>query len=112
MASFKVPLATPGSPTATGAIEVFPAPRGRGPYGIAATPDGTVYYASLAGSYVGRIDGRSGAVSVIEPADAPSGRAPRMGGQLGQRLGRRVERGPAQPLHARLGRLAQLEAPG
>ena len=38
---------------ATGAIEVFDAPRGRGPYGIAATPDGEVWYASLAGSYLG-----------------------------------------------------------
>jgi virginiamycin B lyase len=42
---------------ATGAMKVLPVPRGRGPYGIAAAPDGTVYYASLAGSYVGRIDG-------------------------------------------------------
>ncbi len=52
---------------ATGAIEVFPAPRGRGPYGIAATPDGTGVLRFARGSYVGRIDGRSGAVSVIEP---------------------------------------------
>ena len=40
---------------ATSAMEVFDAPRGRGPYGIASSPDGDVYYASLAGSYVGRI---------------------------------------------------------
>ncbi len=51
----------------TGAMRVFKAPRGTGPYGIAATPDGTVYYASLAGSYVGRIDAASGAVTVLEP---------------------------------------------
>ena len=51
----------------TGDIKVFDAPRGRGPYGIHATPDGTVYYASLAGSYVGRIDSASGAVTVLEP---------------------------------------------
>src|SRR5215211_53518 len=41
---------------ATGDMQVFDAPRGRGPYGITATPDGTVYYAALASSYVGRID--------------------------------------------------------
>src|SRR4029453_11950468 len=32
------------------------APRGRGPYGIATAPDGPVWYASLAGSYLGRIN--------------------------------------------------------
>ena len=51
----------------TGELKVFDAPKGRGPYGIHATPDGTVYYASLAGSYVGRIDSQSGKTVVIEP---------------------------------------------
>jgi virginiamycin B lyase len=51
----------------SGEMKLFDAPRGRGPYGIHATPDGTVYYASLAGSYVGRIDAKSGAAQVIEP---------------------------------------------
>lgn len=50
----------------TGHLEVFDAPHGRGPYGIAATPDGSVYYASLAGSYIAAI-GRGGAVTVIDP---------------------------------------------
>ena len=45
---------------------MFDAPRGRGPYGIATTPAGDVYYASLAGSYVGQLDG-DGAVAVLEP---------------------------------------------
>src|SRR5881628_2705443 len=39
-----------------GKVEVFDAPKGPGPYGIAAAPDGTVYYASLAGSYIARLD--------------------------------------------------------
>jgi hypothetical protein len=43
-----------------GRVRVFSAPRGEGPYGITATPAGEVYYASLAGSYLGRIDVRSG----------------------------------------------------
>ncbi|HIN34260.1 MAG TPA: lyase [Dehalococcoidia bacterium] len=50
---------------ATGAMEVFDAPRGRGPYGIAASPNGDVYYASLAGSYVGRIDPKTGEATVL-----------------------------------------------
>ena len=50
-----------------GALEVFDAPGGRGPYGIDATPDGTVYYASLAGSHIARIDSATGAATVIEP---------------------------------------------
>jgi virginiamycin B lyase len=51
----------------SGDLKLFDAPRGRGPYGIHATPDGTVYYASLAGSYIARIDSASGAATVIEP---------------------------------------------
>ena len=52
---------------ATGDMKVFDAPRGRGPYGIHATPDGTVYYTSLAGSFIARIDSGTGASTVIEP---------------------------------------------
>jgi virginiamycin B lyase len=51
----------------SGRMEVWDAPRGHGPYGIAATSDGTPYYASLAGSYLGRIDGRTGQVKVLNP---------------------------------------------
>jgi len=51
----------------SGEMRVFDAPRGRGPYGIHATPEGTVYYASLAGSHIARIDAKSGAAQVIEP---------------------------------------------
>jgi virginiamycin B lyase len=50
----------------SGAIKVFDAPKGRGPYGIHATPDGTVYYVSLAGSFLGRIN-PDGKTTVIEP---------------------------------------------
>jgi virginiamycin B lyase len=50
----------------TGRVRVFEAPRGEGPYGIAATPSGTVWLASLAGSYIARIrsDGRLVVVDV------------------------------------------------
>ncbi len=54
-------------------MEVFDAPRGRGPYGIAASPKGDIYYASLAGSYVGRIDPESGEVTVLDPPTPKQG---------------------------------------
>jgi virginiamycin B lyase len=54
---------------ATGKLDVWPAPRGRGPYGIAATPDGQIWYVSLAGSFLARVDMESGATTVIEPAE-------------------------------------------
>jgi virginiamycin B lyase len=57
----------------TDEMEVFDAPRGRGPYGIATTPDGDVYYASLAGSYVGRIDLETGTATVLEPPTPDQG---------------------------------------
>jgi virginiamycin B lyase len=52
---------------ASGEARVWPAPRGRGPYGIAATPGGEIYYVSLAGSHLARIDTATGAATVIEP---------------------------------------------
>ncbi len=50
-----------------GRVRVFNAPRGPGPYGITTTPGGAVYYASLAGSHVGRIDTRTGKATVLRP---------------------------------------------
>jgi virginiamycin B lyase len=52
---------------AGGQVDVFAAPGGRGPYGIATTPLGEVYFASLAGSYIAHIDLESGAATVLEP---------------------------------------------
>jgi virginiamycin B lyase len=50
-----------------GKVRVFRAPRGEGPYGITATPSGAVYYASLAGSYLGRIDVTRFTARVLQP---------------------------------------------
>ena len=50
----------------TGNMTVYDAPRGAGPYGITTTPGGEVYYASLAGNYVGRIDTATGKATVLE----------------------------------------------
>jgi virginiamycin B lyase len=52
---------------ATAAMTVYDAPRGRGPYGITATPAGEIYYASLAGSHIARIDTTTGAATLLEP---------------------------------------------
>src|SRR5215203_4478443 len=51
----------------TGEMKVWKAPRGRGPYGITSTPEGDIYYASLAGNHIARIDKSTGEASVIEP---------------------------------------------
>jgi len=56
----------------TGDTVIYNAPRGRGPYGIATTPDGSVFYASLAGSYVGAIQD-DGSAMVLEPPTPDQG---------------------------------------
>ncbi|MET1232391.1 MAG: lyase [Candidatus Limnocylindrales bacterium] len=58
---------------ATGAMDVFDAPRGRGPYGITTTPSGDVWYASLAGDYIAQIHSPSGRAEVIEPPTPDQG---------------------------------------
>lgn len=57
----------------TGAIEIFDAPKGPGPYGITTTPNGSVYYASLAGNYIGLVDIKTGKVTVLEPPTPDQG---------------------------------------
>ncbi len=56
-----------------GRVQVFEAPRGRGPYGIATAPDGFVYYASLAGHHIAKIDLETGASTPIDPPTAGQG---------------------------------------
>jgi len=58
---------------AVGTVEVFDAPRGRGPYGIATCPGGTVWYASLAGSHIASVDLVTGAATTLEPPTAGQG---------------------------------------
>lgn len=58
---------------ASGKVDVWNAPRGRGPYGIATTPSGEVYYASLAGNHIARIDVSTGEASPIDPPTADQG---------------------------------------
>jgi virginiamycin B lyase len=52
---------------ASGDVKVWKAPRGRGPYGIATTPSGEVYYVSLAGSHLAHVNTETGEATVIQP---------------------------------------------
>ncbi|MBZ6079259.1 Vgb family protein [Microvirga puerhi] len=51
----------------SGAMKVWKAPRGRGTYGMTVTPAGDIYYASLAGNHIARIDRTTGEATVLEP---------------------------------------------
>lgn len=57
----------------TGVVTVKDAPRGRGPYGICSTPGGEVWWCSLAGSFIARIDRRSGDSLIVEPPTKDQG---------------------------------------
>ena len=57
----------------TGKIDVFKDPDGRGPYGIDATPAGDIYYVSLAGSHLAKVDLETGAATIIEPPTKDQG---------------------------------------
>jgi virginiamycin B lyase len=59
--------------TSAGQIKVFDVPKGPGPYGITTTPNGTVYFASLAGSYIASINPKNGSATVIEPPTPDQG---------------------------------------
>ncbi len=54
-------------------MEVFGAPRGQGPYGISTTPDGQVYFVSLAGSYLAQIDLGTKNANVLDPPTSDQG---------------------------------------
>ncbi len=56
----------------TGEMVVYDAPEGRGPYGVTTTPEGVVYYASLAGSHIAWIEA-DGRATVIEPPTPEQG---------------------------------------
>jgi virginiamycin B lyase len=51
----------------SGDMKVWDAPRGRGAYGICATPAGDIWFVSLAGSYLANVHLDTGAATVFEP---------------------------------------------
>ena len=96
----------------SGEMKVFDAPKGRGPYGIHVTPDGVVYYASLAGSYIGRIDGASGAVKGIEPPTKGQGARRVWSDSKGNVWVAEWNSGQLSRYEPRSGKWAQWKAPG
>jgi virginiamycin B lyase len=52
---------------ASGKVEAWKAPKGVGPYGITTTPKGDVWYASLAGDHIAKIDTVSGDALMVPP---------------------------------------------
>jgi virginiamycin B lyase len=51
----------------TGKVDAWKAPKGVGPYGITTTPKGDVWYASLAGDHIAKIDTVSGDAMMVAP---------------------------------------------
>jgi len=74
----------------TGAMKVYDAPCGRGPYGTPPPRMGEVYCASLAGSYIARIDTHTGHATTIAPHSRP-GRPPYLIRLEEPGVGKRVE---------------------
>jgi virginiamycin B lyase len=58
---------------ATGKVDAWKAPKGVGPYGITTTPNGDVWYASLAGDHIAKIDTVSGDALMIVPPKSDVG---------------------------------------
>ncbi len=52
---------------ASGEVRAWNAPKGVGPYGITSTPAGDVWYASLAGDHIAKIDSETGTAAVVAP---------------------------------------------
>jgi virginiamycin B lyase len=52
---------------ANGKVQAWKAPKGVGPYGITTTPSGDVWYASLAGDHIAKVDTVSGDALMVQP---------------------------------------------
>jgi virginiamycin B lyase len=58
---------------ASGKVDAWKAPKGAGPYGITTTPNGDIWYASLAGDHIAKIDTVSGDALMVQPPKAGVG---------------------------------------
>lgn len=58
---------------ASGKVEAWEDPDGTGPYGITATPDGRIFFASLAGSHIAELDTVTGEKTRIDPPTEDQG---------------------------------------
>ena len=96
----------------SGEMKVFDAPKGPGPYGIHVTPQGVVYYASLAGSYIARIDASSGAATLIEPPTRGQGARRVWSDSKGSLWVAEWNSGNLSRYEPRTGKWSQWKAPG
>ena len=62
-----------GKVDASGQVRIWQDPEGRGPYGIDDTPDGEIWYVSLAGSHLAKVDRTDGSIEMIEPPHENAG---------------------------------------
>ena len=97
---------------ASGDVKVWRAPRGSGPYGITTTPSGDVYYASLAGSHIARIDVETGEATVIEPPTRDQGARRVWSDSKGNVWVSYWNTGPGRPLRSGDTHVARVEAAG
>ncbi len=95
---------------ASGDVKVWRAPRGRGPYGITTTPSGDVYYASLAGNHIARIDVETGEATVIEPPTRDQGARRVWSDSQGNIWVELLEYRAGRPLRSRDEGVARMEA--
>jgi virginiamycin B lyase len=51
----------------SGDIQVFKSPGGHGSYGMTVTPKGDIWYASLAGNHIAKLDLKTGNARMVEP---------------------------------------------
>ena len=77
-------------------MAVFDDPEGSGPYGITATPPGDIWYASLAGSHIAKIDRATGKSTIVEPPTPNQGARRVWSDSTWADLGERVGRGPGR----------------
>ena len=95
---------------ASGKVEAWKAPKGVGPYGITTTPKGDVWYASLAGDHIAKIDTVSGDAC----GAATKGRrrpAPHLVGLQGAAMGEFLEYRRGRPLRSAGQDLESVELP-
>jgi len=60
--------------TATGKVQLWPAPKGFGPYGITVTPGGEIWFTNFANNYIAAIDAKTYKLTVVElPHPSPTG---------------------------------------
>ena len=57
----------------SGDMKVWDAPKGWGPYGMTATPNGDIWFVSLAESYLAKVDIETGVATVFEPPSKDRG---------------------------------------